>query len=56
MKKLALVLACLFSCCQVQAWAESELAVTNVQELLAGNITPDEFLDQLEANYSEFAN
>ncbi len=36
MKKLALVLACLFSCCQVQAWAESELAVTNVQELLAG--------------------
>ena len=36
MKKLALVLACLFSCCQVQAWAESELAVTNVQDLLAG--------------------
>ncbi len=28
----------------------------SLQELLAGNITPDEFLDQLEANYSEFAN
>ncbi len=28
----------------------------SLQELLAGNITPDKFLDQLESNYSEFAN
>ena len=36
MKKLALVLACLFYLSPVQAWAATELTITNVQELLAG--------------------
>lgn len=34
MKKFALFLACLFCLCQTHAWAETELVVTNVQELL----------------------